>query len=55
VFEVEPSLVSEFTGEITARIWSKLEMVLRRHGREDVFGLSCDVRSAHTPGLVGRR
>lgn len=39
VFEVEPSLMPEFTGEITARIWSKLEVVLRRHGREDVFGV----------------
>lgn len=39
VFEVEPSLVPEFTGEVTARIWSKLEIVLRRHERGDVFGV----------------
>lgn len=39
VFEVAPSLVSEFTSEVTDRIWSKLQAVLRRHGREDVFGV----------------
>lgn len=39
IFEVDPLLVTEFTDEIKARIWDKLELVLRRHGREDVFAL----------------
>ncbi|OLZ51842.1 hypothetical protein BAY59_19720 [Prauserella coralliicola] len=39
VFEVAPSLVPEFTSEIVDRIWSKLEPVLRQHGRQDVFGV----------------
>lgn len=39
VLRVDPNLVPEFTPEVTDRIWSKLEAVLRGRGREDVFGL----------------
>ena len=39
VLEVAPSLVPEFTSEITDRIWNTLEPVLRQHGRQDVFGV----------------
>lgn len=39
VFAVAPSLTTEFTSEVTERIWGKLEPVLRQHGRDDVFGV----------------
>lgn len=39
VFVVQASLVIEFSTEVTDRIWSKLELVLKQHGRQDVFGL----------------
>ncbi len=39
VLEVPPSSIPEYTAEVTDRIWRKLETVLRRHGRRDVFGV----------------
>jgi len=39
VLTVAPSLATEFTGDVTERIWGKLEPVLRQHGRQDVFGV----------------
>jgi len=45
---VEPNVVPEFTPEVTDRIWSKLEAVLRGRDRIDVFGL---VVEANVPPL----
>jgi hypothetical protein len=39
VFTVAPSLTTEFTSDAIAHIWEKLELVLRQHGRQDVFGV----------------
>ncbi|MEU7474389.1 hypothetical protein AB0A63_00280 [Lentzea sp. NPDC042327] len=39
VLEVPQALVPEFTSEVTDRIWTKLQAVLHRHNREDVFGV----------------
>lgn len=39
VFVVDASLVPEFTREVTDRIWSGLELILKQHDRHDVFGL----------------
>jgi hypothetical protein len=39
VLEVAPSLIQEFTSEVTERVWCKLEQVLRQHDRQDVMGV----------------
>ncbi|MDL4815981.1 hypothetical protein [Actinomadura opuntiae] len=39
VLQVPPFSENEYTQEIIGRIWTKLETVLTRHGREDVFSL----------------
>ncbi|MFA1538589.1 hypothetical protein [Actinomadura monticuli] len=39
VLEVPPRAEGEYTQEMISRIWAKLETVLKRHDRHDVFGL----------------
>jgi hypothetical protein len=39
VLEVPSRAEGEYTQEVIGRIWAKLEIVLKRHDRHDVFGL----------------
>jgi hypothetical protein len=52
VFEVAPSLVPEFTSEITDRIWNELEPVLRQHDRQDVFGIVVEPTVSPLPDVA---
>lgn len=52
VFEVAPSLVPEFASEVTERIWTKLETVLRQHGRQNVLGLVIEPRVPPLPDVA---
>ena len=48
---VDPNLVPEFTPDITGRVWSKLDAVLRGRGRgrTDVFGVVVEANVAPLP------
>ena len=51
VLLADPRKVPEFTGDITARVWSKLEAVLRGRGRHDVFGVIVEAEVPPLPEI----
>ena len=52
VLTVDPQLTTEFSAEVTSRIWQALGIVLSHHNREDVLSLVIEPASPHLPTLA---